>query len=733
MFRSLLLLSSALVAFSVPAAAQVSEKSTPSQSGPSAIETVTVTAKRLDEARNGIQTQTGASTYTITAEDIEAAPGGENNLLNQVILQAPSVAQDSYGQLHVRGEHNALQYRLNGVILPEGISVFGQTLDPRLASSVKLIDGALPAEYGLITGAIVDMQTKSGLFEPGGEVSYYGGSHDTIEPSFDYGGHSGTFNYFVSGDFLKNDLGIESPDGSRNPLHDRTTQYHGFAYLEDILDSNDRITAILGTSHDHFQIPNNPGQMTGFTVNGMSGFDSADLNETQREITHYGILSLLHSAGNFDFQVSTFARYSSLNFSPDPLGDLEFDGIAQAAFKKDTAYGVQAEGAYKLGDNHTLRGGVIVQSERAVSNTTSQVLPADCTGSGVILDPYDCTEVAPPGDIPETIVDNGAKTQNSYSAYLQDEWKIVPELTVNYGLRYDRYDAYASEDQLSPRINAVWQPLDGTTIHAGYSRFFTPPPFELVAAESVGKFVDTCPGTVSSPCHTTATPALTQDDISHAERANYFDIGANQAVSDGFTLGVDSYYKLSRNLIDEGQFGAPIILTPFNYKRGKQYGVEFTANYNTDRFTAYLNAGLEHAEGKDIVSSQFDFDPGDLLYIEDHYIHLDHEQYLSMSGGASYLWDGTRFSADFLYGSGLRADNAITGVPNGAHVPGYTTVNLGVSHDFDLGSMGDVSIRGDIINVFDKKYEIRDGSGVGVGAPQWGARRGFFFGISKSI
>ena len=122
----------------------------------------------MNEARNGIQTQTGASIYTINEAAIAAQPGGDNQLLNQVIMQAPDVAQDSFGQFHVRGEHNGLQYRLNGIILPEGISVFGQSLDPRLISSLTLVTGALPAEYGLRTAGIIDLKTKSGVIDPGG-------------------------------------------------------------------------------------------------------------------------------------------------------------------------------------------------------------------------------------------------------------------------------------------------------------------------------------------------------------------------------------------------------------------------------------------------------------------------------------------------------------------------------------------------------------------------------------
>ncbi len=683
------------------------------------LQAITVIAEHLNEARNGIQTQTGASTYVIDQAAIAAAPGGDNVLLNQVVLQAPDVAQDSFGQYHVRGEHNGVQYRLNGIILPEGISGFGQSFDPRLISSVSLITGALPAEYGLRTGGIIDLKTKSGAIDPGGSLSLYGGSHGEIAPSVTYGGSAGRYNYFVSADFTRDDLGIEAPDARSNPIHDHTTQYHGFAYVEDILDEENRLALVLSSSTGNFQIPNRSGLVpaitnangTPLTVLGATTYPSAALQESQRELNHFAILSWQHSSGALDVVTSATARYSSLTYVPDPLGDLLFGGIAQNAYKQNVAYALQSDASYKANDTHTVRAGVFVQSDRSTSLTDSSVIALDAAGNQI-------------SDQPVSILDDGARTEWLESLYLQDEWKLAQTLTLNYGLRFDHFDAYASGHQVSPRANLVWQATDDTVVHAGYSRYFSPPPFELVGGETISKFLGT-----------TAAPVTTQSNTAQAETANYYDVGAEQKISGGFTVGLDTFYKQSHDLVDEGQFGAPIILTPFNYAHGKQYGIELTGNYSSGGFTAYLNLAGLRAEGKGIDSSQFNFAPEELAYIASHYISLDHEQRFTASGGASYLWSGTRLSADFLTGSGLRSNLVLpdgSNIPNGAHLPYYTTLNLGASHVFHLGD-GTLTGRVDLINAFDKIYEIRDGTGVGVGAPQFGARRGIFFGVSKSL
>jgi len=756
MSRSILLATvatAAVIASALPTVAQTTTQSTAQPA--ETVEDITVTAQQLSAARSGIQTQLGASTYTVTARDIAAEPGGDNSLLNSVILQMPDVAQDSYGQFHVRGEHNQLQYRINGIILPEGISVFGQTLDPRLAESVKLIDGALPAEYGLDTGGIVDIQTKSGVFDDGGHVSMYGGSHNTLQPSLDYGGSSGHLNYFVSGDYDTNSLGIEAPYSTHTPDHDRTKQWHGFGFVQDILDNSSSVTAILGTSNDMFQIPDTPGlQPSGLggvvglgpldpggsgnyllQANGQTQFAGQNLDERQREITHYATLSYLRSSGAVDWQVSVFGRYSSLFYTPgsaansNNLGDLLYNGISQAAYKRDTAYGTQDEGAWHLGD-HTVRFGALYQADDLISRTNSLVLATAPGGAGTAaLNPNPlCADPAQTCQIsatPENITDNSTKHAWSASVYLQDEWKVLQQLTINYGVRYDQYGAFSKGDQLSPRINAVWTPLDGTVIHAGYSRYFSPPPIENVGNSDIALFNNT-----------TNAPASPLDNTPVAERADYYDVGFTQELGSQVKLGIDSFYKLSKDMIDEGQFGAPIILTPFNYARGRQYGLEFTGDYTLGDFNAYANYAMIHAVGEDWVTSQFSFDPADIAYVASHFINLDHESVGTASGGFSYRFSNTILSANVLVESGLREDSTApdgSNIPNGGHVPAYGVFNLGLSHDMGDAGLKGLTLRGDIINVGDTNYQIRNGSGVGVFAPQYGARRGFFFGVSQAF
>src|SRR5437588_620767 len=195
---------------------QASPKPTPVKGGD-----IVITGRRLDVARDAITPSLGASQYTFDKEALNKQPGGTNLTLNKSLLQAPGVVQDSYGVIHVRNEHANLQYRLDGVIVPESISGFGTTFDPKIASSIQLITGTLPAQYGYRTAGVINFKTESGLLGNGGEAGVYAGSFGWLEPSAMIKGSVGNFSYFISGSYLRNDIGIENPLPTKNAIHRR--------------------------------------------------------------------------------------------------------------------------------------------------------------------------------------------------------------------------------------------------------------------------------------------------------------------------------------------------------------------------------------------------------------------------------------------------------------------------------------------------------------------------------
>src|SRR5690348_2210719 len=599
------------------------------------LDAVTVSA-RLDQARNALSPGTGSSQYVIDHKAIAQLPLGASTPMNQVLLQAPGVVQDSYGGLHVRGDHANLQYRINGVIIPESIGGFGQSLDARTIDNVKLLDGALPAQYGLRTAAVVDITTRSGHeLGNGGSVGITGGSNGTLNPNASVWGSDDRWSWFLTGNYMENDAGIENPTPSKKPIHDHTNQVKGFGDISYLIDNDTRLSLLFGVANNRFQIPNNPGQTPAFGYLDTVDFDSANLDERQRENTRFGVLSLQGKLGATDYQVSLGQRYSSLAYTPDRIGELMFNGVASDVSRSNRASTLQADFATPLGESHTLRYGIYGSFERAASGNDAWVFPANADGEQS-------------STMPLNILDDSHLVAKTWSAYVQDEWSIGENWTLNYGLRGDRYQLVRSESQLSPRLGLVWQATDSTTVHAGYSRYFTPPATEMIASSNIAKFDGT-------------TNAVTDmgNNTPLAERSDYFDAGISQNIGSAWTVGVDAYYRKVQRLQDEGQFGSALVYSTFNYEAGRVKGLEFTASYAQGPLSAYFNASLGKAIGKRIITSQYNFAADDLAYVDDHWIFLDHDQKLTSSGGIGYaLDDSTRVGADYLFGSGLRKDGA---------------------------------------------------------------------------
>ncbi|MDP3242265.1 MAG: TonB-dependent receptor, partial [Reyranella sp.] len=676
-----------------PVLAQTAPEAQP-QPAPSDGLAIEVVGKRLDRERSEIQPSLGATRYDFSKTAISNTPLGENATLNQVLLRAPGVVQDGFGQIHVRGDHGSLQYRLDGVQLPEGLALFSSILSPRFADQLSLITGSLPAQYGLRTAGVVDITVKSGTTNPGGEASAMVGSYNWVQPALEYGGRSGNFDYFAVGQYVSNNIGIENPTPSTAPLHDATAQWYALTKLSALADENTRLSFIAGGASARYQIPNVPGETPAFPVNGITDWNSAVLDQRQWEDTYFGIASLQKSYQNFNMQLSGFGRYSKLSYQPDALGDLLYNGVAPWSQRSSFAFGVQGDASWKVAPTHTLRGGFLVQREQVSSFSQNNAL-------GLIPDPLNPGELIP-GDSPVGFTDGSSLVGWTYSVYLQDEWKVTPTVTVNFGARFDAISGQISENQVSPRINVVWEPTPQISLRAGYSRYFVPAPLNQVGFASL-----------AARTGTTAEPENFTNDPVRAERSDYFDVGLTVKPVDGLTIGFAGYYKFAENYLDKGQFGAPIQLASFNYANAQVKGFELYANYDQGPWSLYGNLAWSKVSATRINSAQYNFSPEDLAYIGSYWIAADHDQSWTGSAGAAYIFNqgsdwATRVSADVLFGSGLRT-SVVT--PNDTALPAYATLNLSVTQKVPFNGSKGTQIRLDAINVTDGVYELRTGEG----------------------
>jgi outer membrane receptor protein involved in Fe transport len=660
----------------------------------------------LDESRKDLLPELGATAYNIDQEALQTLPQGKNTPLDKALLQTPGVSYDSAisnPDFHVRNEYTNVQYRINGIQLPDGVSALGPVLETGFIGNLHLLDGVLPAQYGLRTAGVVDITTKT-EFDPGGSLDLYGGTWGTVAPSVEYGGGAGQTQYFLTGRYLQSEQGLENAMPTQDPIHDRTTQEKFFGYGSTLFGDSSRLTYMSGAFVGDFQIPDLVGEepLGDF---GSPTLSSTSLNETETDRFFFSMVALQTHYDTVDTQLSVFTRYATTDFVPDAYGDLAFNDVASNVTRKSLLNGLEFDASDRLSDAHTLRAGLTFSVEKTQVQDLATVLPLDADGN--------------PLPTPVTLDDYTPKTSWIAGGYVQDEWRMRPDLTLNTGLRFDQMNQFVSASQLSPRFALIYKPVPDTTLHAGVSRYFTPPMQAQATPNNVALFQSTV-----------QQSAIPLDDPVRAERASYFDAGVDQKLLPGLAAGLDVYYKRSTDTLDDGQFGQAVVLNQFNYADGFSRGAELKISYYEGGFRAYANVSHEITMVKDVVSNQYLIgDPVELAYLASTYTYASDAQTVSASAGASYRWHNMRASIDGFYGSGLRA-----GFANEQHSPGYTQWNAAFGRDFyPWQNQKPLTVRLSVINLFDHSYVLREASGIGEFAPQYGPRRGLFVELTQQF
>lgn len=663
-----------------------------------------VIAARMNQARNSLSPETGSTVYRFTDKNIHELPRGDNTPLNDVLIHAPGVSQDAYGQgqgqIHVHGLNGGgIQYRINGIFLPEAVSSFGQLFSPYFIQSVNLIDNFMPAQFGYRNEGVVDIHTKDGCLEPGGTLQYFGGQRGTIQPSLTYGGCAGKLSYYLSGFYLQNALGVQSPTKTPTPEHDVTNQGQGFGYFSYFLNSTTRLSLVTGTAINDFQIPGQPDLPVVYPIRGVAEYpNSADTSAAEFERNYFAVLALQGTLRKLDYQLAYFSRYYTLEYDPDPIADLAYNGIADRVLHTGFINGVQEDTSYHLNKRHTLQAGFYLSGETLEEDNHALVMPLTPTGA--------------PGTIPESVVDDFNGKALLLGGYAQDQWRPTEKLELTIGARFDGMDYFGWQTQFSPRLGAVYNLTPTTTLNAGYARYFQAPPFESVLLKTVNKFADT----------TGASGVAAGNQRIKAEDDEFFDAGINRRMPMDFNASLEGFFMWANDKLDLAQFGNTYVFAPLQYKHGRLWGADFSLAKNARRFSAYFNFSYTIAQATDIVAGQFlAGDPEEVAYVAHHWIYLDDNQEFTSSAGASYRVGGFLLMVDGIWGNGYHF-----GFANLQTQHPYLQVDAAIARNLRLPKLGDVEARISVLNVFDHVYLIRQGSGIGVFSPQYGPRRALY-------
>lgn len=667
-----------------------------------------------------IQYKASSETYSVSRKDIEALPKGNNNDVYDVLLTVPSVTYGGLKQTHIRQDHANQQYRIDGIPIPDTVTgSFADIVPPRAWERADIILGGMEAQYGNKAALVLDITSKSGTKPGFGSMQLFGGSNETVNPSFEYGGTVGEkFRYYVLNSFITTNRGLEPPTLGYTNNHNQSEKNNTYLRGDYQHDNHNNFSWIFLNSAAKYQIPTRPNvpanadiltllQAQDPTYNPVA---SQSVNQFQKENNQYSQLVLRHdvNAVNF-FSLGLYVRRGEADFHTPAFNALAYSddaNSAQTANQKRTAYtgGGRLDHTWIPNSQHLVKTGL--QINYANANNTSQVFAFDTSGG------------APAGPVLSLQASN-RNIQWREEFWLQDQWSPNDRWTFNLGVRADIIQGFYNEGQVSPRLGVTYKQNQSNVFHAYYGRLFTPPNVEQIA------FVNL------NTQNTTAAPDDPTGFSPRAERSHYFEVGSYHAISRYATLELTAYYKLDHFMSDAGQFGTTPMLNFFAFQNGWKRGIDGALKVQfTDNLTGRGNVAWGQCKGYGLQSGQYLLDNKEIGDINSQGgVFCDHSQFMTSSAVLSYrLLERTNLSGQMLYGSGLRTarEEAKT---NSSHEDSYTVFNTSLTHVIPLPWDNQKMLLGfDIINLLDQKFFYNTGEGsIGLGIAHAGTPRSYFF------
>jgi hypothetical protein len=616
--------------------------------------TVNVTAGAED-----VVTNTPTAHTDLDSNALKQIPYQNTNaaVSSLVTLATPGIAQDSDGIIHAQGEHQDVQFSVDGQPITDQQSrQFSNQIALSSIDSMNVISGVPPAEYGDKASLVVQTTTKSGLSQKlHGDIYGGYGSFGTGTGGGTLGIGSSRYGSFTSLDVVNSGRFLDTPEF--RPMNDHGNVENVFERLDWNANPNNTVHLDLSASRSWAQTPNQYDQQAA----GQDQRNEIKSFNASAFWTHiFNPSSLLSS--NIYLRQDQVHYYPSGNlFSDQPATLQQARRLTNLGLKEDFTYskGIQnlkiGANIYQTPLTEDFRLGITdpAYNSPCLSASGAPVTnPTDlhCTGAGETPNPAFRSSLLP-YDLSRggTLFNfNGTTDIKQEAVYVEDELHFGGWL-LSGGVRADNYNGISSRSMVEPRAGASYRiSKTNTVLRGSYGKFFMTPYNEnLILSSSTG----------AGGLAENVFGAFGESALKPGKR-NHFSAGFEQAIGSKIAVQGDYFWKFTDRDYDfDVLFNTPLSF-PIQWNKSKIDGYAIRANLTpTHGISAY--AVLGHSR-----SRFFGPEVGGILFnnpntpLSGAPFRIDHDQAFQQTTHLQYqktAGHGPLLGLNWTYESGLVA------------------------------------------------------------------------------
>jgi hypothetical protein len=499
-------------------------------------ETVVVTP---DTELPALQTRT-----SLSGESVQQVPARDGRGLRAAVATTPGWSTEDNGLMHVRGVDDGFLYVIDGVPLYERFDTqFGASPEANQVSSLNVLTGHLPPEFGLKAGGVIEINTGVALRDDwSGDLEASAASESTgagngrlLGPL----GKKAVVALYGSGG--TSDRFVDPVDPGN--LHGQGSAYQGDARVLLKPAERDSITFGLRYGHSEFEVSNSR--------------DQEDAGQDQHQRLDHGVPMISWQRSWSERTVSQLAAvgFWNRNELQPSTHDIPLSTHAQ---RSGNRFGLLASATHSLG-HHVLKGGLEVGR-----------VHTDESFRFFVTDPEEGEEADLSDGALQFTADNpfvfeGSHSGTQLSAYGQDTWRALPSLVLNFGMRFDRSAQPTAETSFGPRFGVAYRPGRTTTLRASVDRYFQPPQLEWLLLSSSEE------ARVLSPF---AEEGLAGGAEPRAERQWAYEVGGEQWLGQAARLDMALWYRQGTSVDDPNVFFGSTIIFPNSVGEQKARGLD---------------------------------------------------------------------------------------------------------------------------------------------------------------